>query len=135
MKVVKNENGQSLVEFAIVLPILLFVVYGVLTLGLLIYAKMLVVISATQACEVAADIVNDSSMTSEEKYNRVQEVAYTYLDAGINGTEREVIIDKNGDDVEVTVNYEFTYIFPLLSEVFGGKSEVTLTYKAVNFIE
>jgi Flp pilus assembly protein TadG len=42
-KIIKDNRGQSLVEFILVLPVVLLLVFGVLSFGFLVYNKMIVV--------------------------------------------------------------------------------------------
>ena len=132
---VKEQKGQAVAEMAFVLPVLLLVVMAVITLGMMIYVKTLVVISASQAAKVGAYLYYDDSLTDEEIEDAVRATANTLLSNGINGTDRSVTIESDGTDITVTVEYKYTMILPLLGEIFKGKTSVPIKYSCTYMIQ
>lgn len=132
---IKEQKGQAVAEMAFVLPVLLLIVMAVITLGMMIYVKTLVVISASQAAKVGAYLYYDDSMTDEEKDAKIRSTANTLLSNGINGTDRSVTIESDGIDITVTVEYKYTMILPLLGEIFNGKTSVPLKYSCTYMIQ
>lgn len=120
----KEQRGQAVAEMACVLPVLLFIVMGVLTLGLMIYAKTLVVISASQAAKVGAYLYYDETLSDEEIEDAIRSTANTLLSNGMNGTDRSVAIDSDGVYITVTVEYDYSMILPLLGKVLENKTSV-----------
>ena len=110
----RKETGQSLVEFALMLPILLLILAGVLDLGRMFYSYIAVTDAAAEGASYAAIYPNDS----EGIMDRVQDAS-----GGL------VVIDRNlitvtcptcptiqtGDRVTVTVEYEYRMSTPIIS--------------------
>lgn len=127
----KNDKGQALSEFAMVLPVLLLIVLATLTLGMMIYTKTLLVLSSSQAARTGAFIYTDETKTMAEKETAIKTVALSILNKGIAGTERKVIIsvDDPPTTITVKVQYTFRYVFPLLGDIFS-KSAYDLEYSS-----
>lgn len=132
---IKDDKGQSLTEFAVLLPLLILIVMAVLSLGLMIYVKMLVVISSSEAAKVGSQIMNDPAYTLEEKENKIRQTAITFLSNGITGNDRDVDISTDGEDIKVNVTYNYKLIFPLLSDIFKDKTNIPISYKSIYKIQ
>jgi hypothetical protein len=128
MKVKQRGNrGQSLVEFALMLPVLLIILAGVLDLGRLYYAHVAVADAAAEGAAVAAISPNDS----EEVFNRAQ-----HASGGLVELERDRVQItcascpnvRSGDPIAVTVSYEFGLGTPFLNAMLpGGVLNLTAT--------
>ena len=92
----KNQSGQSLVEFALILPILLALIIGLMDFGWLIMARISV---NNAAREVARHYVVDTSEESSAK-ERGQELMnhISFLNGPV------ILISKEGDKATVTIN-------------------------------
>ena len=130
-----GEKGQAALETALVLPVILLIVMGVLTFGLMIYVKTLVVLSSSQAAKVGAYIYNDPTLTWEEKEEKIRATAYSFLSNGISGTDRSVTIKADGINITVKVTYNYKLIFPLLGEVLGSRAYIPLEYESTYMIQ
>lgn len=130
-----KEEGQALTETALVLPIILLLIMGAITFGMLIYAKTLVVLSSSQGARVGASIYNDPTMTLEEKEEKIRTTVYYYLGNGISGTDRSVSISTDGTMITVKVTYNYQLILPLLGEIFGEKTKIPLSYESSFMIQ
>lgn len=136
-KIAKNNKGQSLVEFILVLPVVLILVFGVLSFGFLVYNKMIVVLAASQAADRAGEVFNDDSYTLEEKEQEIKLVANSFLDFGISKKDNDVdlIIDTDTmKNVTVEAKFNYTFILPLLGDVLGDRTEVPVSYRATYFL-
>ena len=135
-QVLKNKRGQAMTEFVLVLPLLLLIVYAALSLGLMIYTKSLLVLSASHASRTASYVLLDEEIADEDKVTMIKSSAYAILNNGIDGTDRNVIImvdDANGL-VSVKVEYNFKYIFPLLGDIFT-KDKYVLDYTSTSALQ
>ena len=129
-----GEKGQALVEFALVLPVLLAILCGIIDFGWLFYNQL----SVNNICRegaryavvnTAADFNTDpilqhieNSARSTYTVNEVEiEVYYTVPSDPMNG------------DVVVEVKTEFSFITPLLSPFLGQTR--TLDSKVVMKVE
>ncbi len=129
-------KGQAVVEMALVLPLLLLLIMGVMTFGMMIYAKMLVVLSSSQGANEGSYVYSDPTLSLEQKEEKILTAAYFYLNKGLGGTDRKVVINViNGDRISVKVTYNYNLIFPLLGEIFKDKTKIPLEYESVYMIQ
>lgn len=98
---IKDKRGQSLIEFALVLPILLLVVFGITEFGRAIMVKNVLHTASREGARLAAVSPVSDSLSVQA---RVQDV----LDAA-NITPKEITIqfDAAAKTVEVTVTTDF----------------------------
>ncbi|MFZ5353635.1 MAG: TadE/TadG family type IV pilus assembly protein [Bacillota bacterium] len=135
LKLLRNNKGQALAETALILPVLLLVVLAALTVGLMIYQKMVVVLASSQAARVGASIYNDPSLTADEKTAKINTTAYFYLGNGLSGTDRSVDIWSDGTIIKVKVTYNFKFIFPLVGEIVGHRTTIPIIYESSYLIQ
>jgi hypothetical protein len=112
----KHERGQSLLEFALLLPILLLILAGVLDLGRLYYAYVAVTDAAAEGAAYAAIHPN---ATYEEIEARATEASGGLIDLETYGTV-EVIrpVIAPGQPVTVAVTFDFTLGTPIIQAFF-----------------
>ena len=116
-----NERGQGMVEFALIIPILLFIVVGIFDLGRGIYYYNVVSGSAREAarksivCGGATTATDCSTVDSTTKNTVVGQAI------GVPMTSSNITISpssrKYGDTLIVTINITFV---PLTTLVVGG---------------
>lgn len=109
----KGEHGQALVEMALVLPLFLLLLFGVIEMGRVGYAYITVSNAARAGGRVATIGAPDSEITSS-----VQNAA-TSLDPAsltINITPTQAL-RQSGQAVTVQVTYPVLLIIPLISNV------------------
>jgi Flp pilus assembly protein TadG len=110
----RDERGQSLVEIAFVLPVLLLILLGIFDFGRAIYAYNAVSNSAREAARLA--IVNQSSAAVIAEGKR----AAIGLDPSrVNVTFPAPSCSLIGCEVAVTVDHEWRAITPLLQDLIG----------------
>ena len=109
-----KEKGQSLTELAIVLPVLLFILSGVLDLRRL---YMVIVALTDAASEGATYAAIHPHATSIEIVERSQAASggFVPLDAEMVAVDCPVITP--GAPVTVTVGYSFTVATPLINAI------------------
>lgn len=110
------QEGQSLVELALLLPVLLLILVGVLDLGRAFHAYVTVMNAAREGARYAAFHPTDTI----EIRNQVEQEA---AGSGIDLVQSTVIIEMDevapGSAVKVTVIYQFQ---PIMGQIFGGQS-------------
>jgi len=109
----KDEHGQALVEMALVLPLLLLLIFGVIEMGRIGYAYITVSNAARAGGRVATIGATDSEINSS-----VQNAA-TSLDPAslmINITPTQAL-RLSGEGVTVEVSYPVQLVIPLISNV------------------
>jgi hypothetical protein len=128
LKLIRNERGQAVAEFAIILPVFILLVTGVLVIGSIIYTKTIVVLASSQGARVGAAIYNDPSLTLEEKNKRIRDTALTIVSHGLIGEDREVNITQTGNEINVKVIYKYHIPVKLISAILGTSTmEISYT--------
>jgi Flp pilus assembly protein TadG len=137
------EYGGAMVEFAIVLPLLLLLVFGMIEFSILMYDKAMITNASREGARFAIlyDRNPDGTMgkTEAEIKTVIKNYAQAHLisfDAGTFGDANIVVSPRTlvaGDYVrQVTVNYPYTFlVFPNLSKLFGDGIANSLTLSAV----
>jgi Flp pilus assembly protein TadG len=116
MKILKNEKGQSLVEFAILLPVLLLLLMGILEFGLMLNSYLTINNSAREGARFG--IVAGSNLEIKELINSISpnlesenlEVNITPLDGS----------RQSGDTLTVEVIYNYQVIIPIISNILNN---------------
>ncbi|MDW7646419.1 MAG: TadE/TadG family type IV pilus assembly protein [Desulfuromonadales bacterium] len=121
----KEERGAAVVEFAIVVPLLLMLLFGIIDFGVLIYDKAMLTNASREAAR--AGIV--AGLSGEERLAQIEAAAQRYLyndypsNTGLMlitfaGTQSDpqILTSANlgaltfGDDLTVTVRYPFKFL-------------------------
>ena len=123
-----RDRGATAVEFALLLPVLLLLVFAIIDLGRALNAQ----ITLTQA---AREGVRLAALSQPNVVSRTQAAA-----TGLSGVTVTVTACPSGSgpssDATVQVSYPFTFVTPLgaIAKLFGGSgpgSSSTLTVTAV----
>jgi Flp pilus assembly protein TadG len=152
----RHGRGQALTEFALVIPIFLLVLSGVLDFGFMLFSRMSVINAAREGARAGAMTADPTTMVTAVK-NRVVSAAAS---GGITVDPLNVTLaclqrtssswsestntpkctwslyNKNtnpsgaqpGDSVSVTINYSYKSFFPLL---FGTSFNLSSTVQMV----
>jgi len=119
----KREDGQSLVEFALIVPIFLLVLFAIVDFGMAFHAWITVTNSAREGARVGA-----VRATSPQIEQRVRDTAESLDQANltVSVTNAE---GAPGGSVVVDVSYDYSLMTPLadlLNMVSGGSIPATL---------
>jgi len=117
-------RGQALVEFALILPVFLLVLSGILDFGFLLYSRMTVINSAREGARAAVTATENPTTIPSVAQAAAQAVATT-LSGGVTVATTCVrsggscsfataTSSKPGDAVVVGVTYTYHTFFPLL---------------------
>ena len=143
-------RGQTLVEFALILPIFILLLMGLFDMGRAVYAFNTISNAAREAVRVG--IVNqDCGTIGAEADARAAsvdvtwnadpldpctdlegEIAINFLDASLDGTECNVPVPL-GCYAEVTVAYDFTASTPIIGNLVGTIHMEATTRQGVEF--
>ena len=124
----KHEEGQAMVEFALILPIFLLILCGIIDFGWLFYNQL----SLNNACREGARyaVVNTAEDASTQAIINHIENATTTVFAN-DGIDIEVIYSSPADPTagDITVNLEakISFFTPVLSTVLGKEKTITST--------
>jgi Flp pilus assembly protein TadG len=137
-------RGQALVEFALVIPIFMLVLSGILDFGFLLYSRMTVINATREGAHAAILLTKTPTAIHSTVLGRVQSVAGVAGLTVASLTESEACVNTQstsacslvtpaaypvaGDSVTVTVTYPYKSLFPLL---FGSTFNLTSTVQMV----
>jgi Flp pilus assembly protein TadG len=126
-RLVQHESGQSLVEFAIMVPVLIILLMGVVDLGRAYFTFLALRDAASEGayfgsvyprCVSPADCANPNNMTYRIKQSAPSGGLVNWSDAAISA---EVPSPTPGQTLTVTVSYTYTVITPLVNVIIGGQ--------------
>jgi hypothetical protein len=108
----KSERGQSLVEFTLLLPLLMFLLLGLLDVGRLYYAYVAVTDAASEGANYGAR--NPGDMT------QIKLRASEALDGLVQVGTDDVTITSSSDLITVTVTYDHKLVTPFVNAIVPG---------------
>ena len=111
----KDKDGQSIIEFAVLLPILLMVIFGITEFGRAILVKNVLHTAAREGARLA--VVSDSTSA----HGRVLEVLNA---AKVTPTEIIILYIIPARKVEVTVKTDFNVLSGGILDPFMGTFEL-----------
>jgi Flp pilus assembly protein TadG len=125
---IARDRGAAAVEFALVLPLLLLIVFGIIDFGRALNAQ----ITLTQAAREGARL---AALGQPGVVNRTQAAATGLSPVQVTVTSCPASAGP-GDDAAVTASYTFSFITPVgaIAGLFGGSgfgSPVTLSATGV----
>jgi len=116
MKNLKNEKGQSLVEFAILLPILLLLLMGIFEFGLMLNSYLTINNSAREGARLG--IVAGSNTEIEELITNISPTLdIENLIVNITPSDGS---RKSGGTLTVEVKYNYQVTIPIISNILTG---------------
>jgi len=119
----RGSRGQGLVEFALVLPLILLLLFAILDFGRAIYAYSTIGDAARTASRVAIVDQNLNLIQTKAADQAVAlgiaptDVSVAYLTSDLSGPCNPLEL---GCVAEVTVPYDFTAITPVISNIVGS---------------
>lgn len=113
----RKAKGQSLVEFALVLPILLLVIFGLFDLGYAVFIKNMISNAAREGARTGIIITK----TDADIRARVRAAA-----PGLNLPDPQIPIDPHPNNrqfnqpITVTVTYTYVPLTPIIGRITGS---------------
>ncbi|KOA19235.1 TadE-like protein [Clostridium homopropionicum DSM 5847] len=121
MKSIKNQKGQALVEFAIVLPILLMLVMGIIQFGMMLNSYLAIENASREGAR--AGIVG-STDAEIESLIIASSPSLNPADLTVSLTPSEAN-RRSGDTLTVTVTYNYKFTIPIISSLFNNGKMIT----------
>lgn len=113
LKLLKNKKGQSIVELAIVLPILLIILMGIFEFGRVMNAYMVITNASREGARLAS--VGESYSTVIEKIETsTYPLDVNKLQINISPSE---LSKSRGDSVKVNITYDIDIIIPVIQNL------------------
>ena len=124
--IIRNENGQTMVEFALVLPVLVVLLFGIIQFGTAFNNY----VSLTDAVRAGARVAAVSRQSSDPVGNTVAKVKASATDIDTSQVNVSVNSDwVHGDDVTVKATYP--YSISLLGVVVASGNLTSTTTERV----
>jgi Flp pilus assembly protein TadG len=120
-----QDRGDGLVEFALILPVLMLVLMGIVDLGRGVYAYNVVANSAREGARYGVASPSDTiGMINAAKVSAV----------GLDPNRITVTINKpTSDTLRVGVSYDFRLVTPLIAQALSGRSALQLSSQATMY--
>jgi Flp pilus assembly protein TadG len=117
-----GERGDSLAEFALVLPVLLLILIAILDFGRAIYAYSVVAHSAREGARRGIILANDSNISPADEADIIAVAENAAV--GLDRSQLQVTVPAPAEEetVEVLVRYTFDLVTPLIAEALGRTS-------------
>lgn len=113
MRLAKSKNGVAAVEFAIVLPLLVILVFGIIEFGLALYDKAVITNASREGARAGIVAVNPR-LSIGEITSIVNNYCGSYLITFGGGTLPTVAVTGAGgafgSDLTVTVTYNYNFL-------------------------
>jgi Flp pilus assembly protein TadG len=128
----KDQRGASVVEFAIILPLIVWLIFGILEIGFVLYDKTMITQASREGAR-AGVIFRVPAVADEEIIEVVNDYLGTSLITFGEPQTATVAVTRNGssagDRLKVTVSYTYTaLVFSLASmgKKFNMVAETTM---------
>lgn len=114
----RGEGGQAVLEFAMILPLILLLIFGLVDFGRAYYTWLVVTNAAREGARVGA---TQQPLTAIN--TRIYDTA-----AGLDADELTISVTNvqgaRGEAIEVDLEYNFVFVTPIgnIMEVIGGEN-------------
>lgn len=122
----QQQRGSTLVEMALMLPVLLMVLLATFDLGRAVYAQNIINNAAREGARYGSVAPNDTQA--------IQAQTESFI-IGLDTTAATVTVDVTSLTVRVTVTYQFAAVTPFTGQFPGQGGTVTLTAVSTMNIE
>jgi Flp pilus assembly protein TadG len=125
MPVVRDQKGQTAVEFALITPLLITILLGIIQMGIAFHNYVTITDAARAGARkaIVARFTGGSTATTEQA---VRAAASDLNQSKLGVTVTPTTLTTAGSTVTVTATYPFTIVIPLLGlAVFSGNLTAT----------
>lgn len=113
------QRGQSVVEFALILPIFLLFLFGVIDLGRAVYAQTVLSNAVRDGARAAVVATRTDDQVVQAVIDAAVGVPLTAANVTISGTRQP------GTAVTVSATYVFVPVTPIISRIVGTSLRLT----------
>lgn len=122
----REERGSQIVEFALVMPLLIYLVLAVPVFGMIVRAKIVAEGAAREGARVLGVTHNVTSARNAVKTEIVDVVGLPRIDQRNGATlfdeGQDVWLDDGSEWATVTVTYRQPSLLPILSRLLGAST-------------
>ena len=116
IKLKKNEKGQSMVEFALVIPVLLLIVIGIIEFGFM-FSSYLTLTNASREAVRYISLGGDDVGAILRANNVAVNTDPNRMVVTISPTSSN---RDRGDSVTVEINYDYDFLTPFMDVLLGN---------------
>ena len=118
------EEGQDLIEYALVLPLLLLLFLGIIEFGILTFDYNTVANAAREGAR--AGILSPSDACDIACLDAQATAAANLLTTGLDSTDIGVTVNRTADTIQVEVTYDAGLITGPVIQALGGTDSIRL---------
>jgi Flp pilus assembly protein TadG len=117
----KNQRGGSLVEFAIIAPLLFVILFGIIEFGILLFDKAMLTNASREGARTGIVFNHPDRITNAEIIQVVTDYCGTHLISFGTGSNLTISINRTGNDAgdSLTVNVQYPFQFLVFSNVLA----------------
>ncbi len=136
--IIKGQNGGAIVEFAIILPILISLLFGIVEFGLLLYDQQIITNASREGARAGVVIGLDRSTSEEQDISK--SVAATYCSDYLitfsdNANPLTITATSTGTHFEDELTVTVTYLYDFLVLKSFGLGPISLTERTTMRLE
>lgn len=137
---IRERRGSAMVEFALVAPLLILILIGIMVMGVIINAKIVVAGAAREAGRTWA-VAKEDSRARSRAMDAMAGGGLTFTAGGqvLFDPARDVTFRRQGDYIVATVTYRQPTLVPLMAQLIdpaeGGRGYITLRSEAIFRVE
>ena len=120
-RLISNQHGQALVELALILPVLLLLIFGIIEFGRIYASNIMINNAAREGARAASLGVPDEDIIIIVK-DRCTFLDPTKLDIDISPVPLE---RATGNPVNIDVNYPLEIKTPIISVITGDPCQIS----------
>lgn len=133
-KIKSSKKGQAMVEFALILPILVLLLCGIIDFGWLFGNKLLTTYACREGARYGAVNATESNYATLIE-NKVTSVVPTFVSSGMTIVSTLSVPSAPEDgDITVNITYTFDLLTPFVS-MFIGSQDYTVVSESTMKVE
>lgn len=138
----KSEKGQAMVEFALITPLLILLLCGIIDFGWIYGNQLLLNNASRDTARYMAINYNDTSKTGTSEANKDAAARATFIDrigassymSNSDLTVDSTLVAGTENRVKITASYPLPILTPLLSTILN-KSEMLINAETIMRLE
>jgi Flp pilus assembly protein TadG len=144
----KNQKGAAVVEFAVIAPLLLVILFGIIEFSILMFDKAMLTNASREGARAGIVFVDDRADNVDDLENKINQVVRDYCEDHLisfgsgsslnidisweDGDDANTTLYDSGDSLTVAVDYDFRFlVFSNLLALLGGNMGDVLNLQAV----
>lgn len=140
---IANQSGASAIEFAIILPLLLIIVFGIIECSILFYDKAMLTNASREGARLGIVYHYNSSGLNHPDDGEIASVVNQYAQSHLINFDATSVItttinrtgDSSGDALTVSLSYPYSFlVFSNLLSLLGASAPDLITLNAVTIM-